>query len=213
MITLQRDALRKVVHASKRATLMLTKRDSPRNTATLSTKTGMPSSLSSGKNKSTNAATTTTTTKSSIQPSDDAVVAESALWFVCKTEADDQYYYNPTRDETSWDLPANVDASLLQAWDEPNDDDEAVRVGADDDYDDDDDDAALTAEMDALECKHLLLNGGELICVAGNAPGEGVRVFVWAPEELDSLRWRPVGTPPPGSAVPKACNDCAHIVG
>lgn len=55
------------------------------------------------------------------------------------------------------------------------------------------------AYLDTMELKHLLWNGAELTCMAGRPGGGGAtKAFVWAPQDLSQLRWRPLGTPAKG---------------
>jgi hypothetical protein len=45
-----------------------------------------------------------------------APIARESPWRLCVTEDNEEYYFNPSTDETSWELPEGVNRSELRAW-------------------------------------------------------------------------------------------------
>jgi hypothetical protein len=54
--------------------------------------------------------------KSKSPASSGAAPARESPWRLCVTEDNEEYYFNPTTDETSWELPEGVNRAELRAW-------------------------------------------------------------------------------------------------
>jgi hypothetical protein len=69
-----------------------------------------------------------------VEEKEEAAVAAKTDWYVCFTEDGDEYYYNPSTDETSWELPPGAHRTLMNMWDAPsNPNDMNVEDGGDGD--------------------------------------------------------------------------------
>jgi hypothetical protein len=80
-----------------------------------------------------------------VEEKEEAAVAAKTDWYVCFTEDGDEYYYNPSTDETSWELPPGAHRTLMNMWDAPsNPNDMNVEDGGDGD-----DGAATTVQASA----------------------------------------------------------------
>jgi hypothetical protein len=84
----------------------------------------------------TDAAAVAEETWKEVEEKEEAAVAAKTDWYVCFTEEGDEYYYNPSTDETSWELPPGAHRTLMNLWDAPsNPNDMNVEDGADGDGD------------------------------------------------------------------------------
>jgi hypothetical protein len=69
-----------------------------------------------------------------VEEKEEAAVAAKTDWYVCFTDEGDEYYYNPSTDETSWELPPGAHRTLMNLWDAPsNPNDMNVEEGGDGD--------------------------------------------------------------------------------
>lgn len=99
-----------------------------------------------------------------------APIARESPWRLCVTEDNEEYYFNPSTDETSWELPEGVNRSELRAW-EPDEERPSSRKSStggasnEDDADGDANDASLSEQLQAVESAHR--NSGEVLRTAG----------------------------------------------
>ena len=82
------------------------------------------------------------------EDAEEAEAEAASDWFICFTEENDEYYYNPSTDETSWEVPEGTHRALMNLWDaqtNPND------MNVDDDDDDDEGEGEAEQESGATE--------------------------------------------------------------